>query len=559
MASEIDIRDGLFRVLLTYGIDSVPTAIHLEHPEDMSHGDFSTNIALSYAKQLGLSPQVLAKKFVAELGEIITVERIEIAGPGFINFFLKPDVFANTISAISHEPSHWGKNQLHIGEKIMVEFTDPNPFKEFHIGHLMSNAIGESVSRLLEYAGARVTRVNYQGDVGPHVAKAVWALQKFNLDSRSAAELGRAYAAGATAYEKEPEAKQEIDVINTQIYDRSNPVVNEIYDAGRKTSLKHFEAIYVLLGTKFDHYFFESETAPRGIALVRNHLDVFTESEGAIVYQGEKDGLHTRVFITSRATPTYEAKDLGLLAMKQEYGALDRSITVTAHEQADYFAVMLAAARHMPELAEIAEKTSHLSHGMMRFAEGKMSSRTGNVITGEGLLAELADAAGERAIKSRATDAGVLAAQIAVGAIKFQILRQSSGKDIVFDRSRALSLEGDSGPYLQYTHARTEQVVAKAKVEEVVAIYNTETRPSLLVRLVAHFPLEVRRATELREPHLVATYLTELSAVFNRWYAEEKILDGTPEAAHKVAVTNAVRVTLKNGLYLLGIPAPEQM
>ena len=162
--------------------------------------------------------------------------------------------------------------------------------------------------------------------------------------------------------------------------------------------------------------------------------------------------MHTRVFITQKGLPTYETKDLGLAQMKSEKWDFDLSITVTAHEQADYFAVVLAAMRRI--LPDIAAKIRHVSHGMMRFAEGKMSSRTGNVITGESLLTDVAEAAKGRAAESRADNTEQLSKDIAVAAIKYQILKQSSGKNIVFDRARALSLEGDSGPYLQYTYAR---------------------------------------------------------------------------------------------------------
>jgi arginyl-tRNA synthetase len=292
--------------------------------------------------------------------------------------------------------------------------------------------------------------------------------------------------------------------------------------------------------------------------LVAEHRDIFSESDGALVYKGEGEGLHTRVFLTSRGTPTYETKDLGLLEMKQETGALDRSITVTAHEQADYFAVMLAAAKRIPEIKPIADKTMHVSHGMMRFLEGKMSSRTGNVITGESLLEDLSEAARERAAESRADDIEQLAEQIAVAAIKYQILRQSSGKDIIFDRTRALSLEGDSGPYLQYTYARASQVLAKAAAEHVEPRVDNSLPPNDLVRMLYRFPKALERAAEELEPHLITNFLIEFAAIFNRWYAEVRIVEGQ-DAAHKVAITAAVRKTLKNGLTVLGIPAPEKM
>lgn len=532
--------------------------VSLEHPAELANGDYSTGVALQYAKQAGLSPRVLSGKIVEVLEDIDGVDRVDIAGPGFINFYLTSNVLAASLEKARGEDM-WGANNNEKGKRIMVEYTDPNPFKEFHIGHLMSNAVGESVSRLLQFSGADIKRANYQGDVGPHVAKAIWGIKKLGVDPESAASLGRAYAAGAKVYEEDAKAKAEIDEINAKVYGHSDAEIDSIYTAGRKASLAHFEDIYAMLGTKFDYYFFESVSAPRGGALVREHPSVFAQSDGAVVFEGEKVGLHTRVFITSKGLPTYEAKDLGLLALKSESGSLDRSLTITAHEQAEYFKVVLAAAREIPALADIANITSHVTHGMMRFAEGKMSSRTGNVVTGESLLAELTEAAKERASESRADNPETLASQVAVAAIKYQVLRQASHKDIVFDKERALSLEGDSGPYLQYAHARAHALVEKAKEQGIAAAIDESAKPSELARLLHRFPEAVEYAAHELEPHLLTNYILELAAAFNSWYAQEQILDGTSAAAHKVAIADAVRKTLRNGLWVLGIPAPEKM
>ena len=550
------IQEALSRALSKIGITVERDSVPLEFTGDLKNGDFASSVALQYAKEAGMAPRALAEKILAILSEMEGVEKVDIAGPGFINFYLEPEVFAGVIEEVISNPEAWGRNDAHEGEKILVEYTDPNPFKEFHIGHLMSNAIGESIARLMEFTSADVMRANYQGDVGPHVAKAIWAIQKLGLDQNNAADLGKAYAGGAAAYEHDEAAKPEIDRINAEVYDRSNPVVNSIYDAGRATSLKHFEELYTMLGTKFDHYFFESETAPRGLQIVRQSKHIFEESDGAIVYKGEQDGFHTRVFITQKGLPTYETKDLGLAQLKNETWPFDTSITVTAQEQAGYFAVVLAAMRKV--LPDIAGKIRHISHGMMRFAEGKMSSRTGNVVTGESLLEELAEVARERASESRAEDPVKLAGEIAVGAIKYQILKQASGRDIIFDRARALSLEGDSGPYLQYTYARATQVFAKAAGEGIKPGVLHTAVPTDLVRLMYRFPTIVERAAQEQEPHLVTNFLTEFAAAFNRWYAQVRIVGGK-DAPHKVAITDAARITLRQGLYLLGIPAPEKM
>ena len=562
-----DIKQALTSALKKEGLSG---EVSLEHPAELSHGDYATGIALAKAKEAGINPRALAEKIVANLGGISCVAKIDIAGPGFINFTLAPETFANVIEMARKDdmlarPSlgdgGWGSGKENARKKIMVEYTDPNPFKEFHIGHLMSNAIGESISRLLQFSGAEVRRVNYQGDVGPHVAKAIWGIRKLGSDPNEAKALGKAYSTGAQAYENDPAAKSEIDAINAKVYDRSDREINKIYDAGRSASLGHFEEIYATLGTKFDNYFFESKTAPKGVATVKAHPEVFEESDGAFVYKGEKHGLHTRVFITSKGLPTYETKDLGLIQLKAEYWPMDISVTITAIEQKEYFRVVLAAMTEV--LPELAAKVRHVSHGLMQLAEGKMSSRSGNVITAESLLDDLVESAKARASESRAEDKQKLAHDVAVAAIKYQILKQASGKNIIFDRERALSLEGDSGPYLQYTYARTQAIIAKAKEQGVIGKFKTSdvlnSHGNIVMRLVPRFPEVAARATKEFEPHYVTTYLLELASAFNAWYAQEQILDGSTNAHHKLALVESVSRTLKNGLWILGIPAPEKM
>ena len=559
-----DIKQALARALNTAGIRISADEVALERPKGLSHGDYATGAALQYSKQVGMQPVKLAEKIVAGLERLNGVKSVEVVAPGFINFHLTPDAINSVLGeAIAHEEA-WGKNDSQKGSRVMVEYTDPNPFKEFHIGHLMSNAIGESISRLVEYSGAEVKRTCYQGDVGLHVAKAIWNMRENENASgvfiHSIGSTASSYTLGARRYETDPEAKKEIDEINREIYTKEDPAINRLYDIGRKQSLEHFKEIYKTLGTKFDYSFFESETAPFGKKVVEEHPEIFEESDGAIVYKGdEKKGLHTRVFINSQGLPTYEAKELGLAKKKYDSYPYDKSIVITGNEVNEYFRVLLdAMSKVYPELAA---KTFHISHGMMRFADGKMSSRTGNVVTALGLLQELFNVAKERAKESRADDYEKLAHDVALAGVKYQILRQASGKDIIFDRDRALSLEGDSGPYLQYAHARAHAVVERAKSQGVTFLgaQGDTLEPNDVSRLVTRFPEVVSYAADELEPHLLVNYLIVLAGAFNSWYAQVHILDGSKGAPHKVAIVDAVRVTLKNGLWLLGISAPEKM
>ncbi|MEK7567866.1 MAG: arginine--tRNA ligase [Patescibacteria group bacterium] len=531
--------------------------IHLEHPENFSYGDFSTNIALIKAKELGENPKKLAESFVAKLSarKLSDVSKIEVAGPGFINFHLSRDFFADSIEKIENN-KNFGQNNLYKGKKVMVEHTDPNPFKEFHIGHLMTNTIGESIYRLFDTSGAETKNVCYQGDVGLHVAKAIFAKKQ-----KPELPWGAAYKMGSDLYEV---YKNEIDEINKKIYDKSDSEINKFYESGRKETLQEFEIIYKKLGTKFDHYFFESETAIFGKKMVEEGLGkgIFENSDGAIIYPGEKHGLHTRVFINKFGIPTYEAKDLGLAKLKYDTFPYDISVSVTGNEINDYFKVVKSALSNIEP--ELAKKLEHISHGMLRLPIGKMSSRKGNVVTALNFLHNLFDVAKKRASESRVSNSGKIAEQVALAAAKYQILKQSPGKDIIFDFDRSISFEGDSGPYLQYTAVRANSVLEKGSsagnfLKKILA--GKKKIPSEITnveRLLYRLPEIIERACKEYAPQYVVTYLLEVAGAYNAFYGSKQII-GSDYESYYLSITKATRRVMENGLNVLGIKIPQKM
>jgi len=562
---EILVREAL----LALGV--LADKVVIERPADMTHGDYSTNAALAYAKVANMPPRELAVKLMEKILEAPAEEirELEIAGPGFINFRLSDEYFAQTLKRAIEEGEKWGTNEKLKDKKVIVEYTDPNPFKEFHIGHLMSNTIGESIARIIEASGADTKRACYQGDVGMHVAKAMFRPSMMTDDaivlrkSKSFAEVafwGQAYTQGSFDYEENYEDnRKKITQLNKVIYERTDPRINELYDWGRKVSLDYFETIYKKLGTKFDHYFFESKTGEFGKKVVLENPTIFEKSDNAIVYKGDEEkGLHTRVFINSEGLPTYEAKELGLAKIKYDTYPYDTSIVITGNEVNAYFKVLLdAMSKVFPDLAK---KTIHISHGMLRLPTGKMSSRTGDVVTAESLIEDTKEKALAKISKETfsPSEQKELAEKVAIGAIKYSILRQASGKDIVFDFEQSLSFEGDSGPYLQYTYARTCSLIEKAgdkNIDALCAHEGTNTLHKLLLR----FHETIIRANEEREPHYIATYLIELAREFNSFYAHTVILDDSMDEPYKLALVKVVSQTMKNGLNLLGIPTPERM
>lgn len=564
------IESEIIGFFVDYGIES-PT-VTLDRPADFKHGDISINAALKYAKKLGKDPYVLAQDISGRISkkQLQHIEKIEVVKPGFINIFFDVYYFSEIIKKIAIESSSYGNNRNFINQKVIIEYTNCNVLKPMHIGHLMGNIIGESISRIIKSAGAEVKNNNYQGDSGLHIAKAIWGIIKMGGEkngeslSEKTEYIGNAYALGANSYEDDENAQKEIKELNQKIFKKSDETLNSLYNWGRQVSLDHFEVLYKKLGTKFDYYFFESEITDSALKIIMEFMDkgIFEQSEGAIVFKGEKfdPKLHTRVFINNHGIPTYEAKDIAHAIRKYEIYKFDKCIIVTANEQSDYFKVVLRALREINP--EIASKTQHITHGLLKFLSGKMSSRKGNAITGESLINDVRTLVREK-MKDREfskDEKNEIAEIVAIGAIKYSILRQAIGGDIIFDFNRSISLEGDSGPYLQYATVRANSLLKKAEgvvelPEKVISDWETIN----LERLLERFPEVVERAGKEYAPHYITTYLTELAGSFNNFYAHEQIIEDSPESPYRLAIAKAFNIVMKNGLTILGIPAPERM
>jgi len=542
-----------------FGVDT--QSVVLTRPDEQ-FGDYATNVAMQLAGTLHKNPRevagALADKLRAALHD--TASEVSVAGPGFLNIRLSD---AALVRASSEEPA-----ASFASKTVLVEYSDPNPFKPLHAGHLYTTLVGDMIARLIEHAGAKTVRLNYGGDVGLHVGKSMWAIVQHLggeypealaqiVEADRPSWLGARYVEGNNAYEDNESAKQEIIAVNKRVYqlhadnDHTSPFAH-IYWTCRQWSYDYFATLYTQLQVApFDRFIPESDVTALGVATVREQLakGVYKKSGDAVVFEGEPYGLHTRVFINSEGLPTYETKDVGLSLTKwKEYPNFDKSIIITANEQAQYMQVVIASIKQFAP--KPAERTVHLTHGVVKLQGGvKMSSRKGNIVSALDILAAARAAGAETG--TNPSEETILAA------VKYALAKNRIGGDIVYDPKESIALEGNSGPYLQYAHARARSILAKAEMQSA-EMADLEPAERSLLRKVAEFAETVERATEEYMPHYICTYLYELAQVFNHFYEHNRVI-GSERQAQRLQLVELYADTLKKGLGLLGITAPDAM
>lgn len=538
----------------------VEASVELTRPDEQ-FGDYATNVALQLAGKLGKNPREVALALQEELlANLAGKAEVSIAGPGFLNFRLSDESLVASLQTESAKPSD--------GKTYVVEYSDPNPFKPLHAGHLYTTLVGDSISRLVEHAGARTVRINYGGDVGLHVGKSMWAIIRSlggelpeKLPDIPEAErptwLGARYVEGNNAYEDDAAVKAEIIATNKRVYqlhadnDHDSPFA-QIYWTCRQWSYDYFAELYRQLEVKpFDRYIPESEVTPLGVQTVREQLEkgVYQKSDSAVVFDGEKVGLHTRVFINSEGLPTYETKDVGLSLTKWRDYHFDESIITTANEQEQYMQVVIASIKQFAP--EPAERTRHLTHGVVKLQGGvKMSSRKGNVLT----ALELLDAA-----RTAGAETGTNPSEETIlAAVKYAFARNRIGGDIIYDPNESIALEGNSGPYLQYAHARARSILRKSSAASRQLLGQLEKDERSLVRKISEYTEVIEKATAELLPHYICTYLYELAQTFNHFYEHNRVI-GSEREGERLALIAHYADTLKAGLDLLGITAPDSM
>ncbi len=550
------INDAVTKFKFTEDVDII-----LEHPADLAHGDYSCNIAMRLAKELGKNPKELAQEIAKGLPENKYIDRVEVAGPGFINFYLSEDFIEQSIqNALSNGDTLIQTDSLK-DKKILLEHSSPNLFKPFHIGHLVNNSYGDALVHILKAAGAEVTVLSFPSDVSPGIAKAVWGVIQMGLqESLTIEQIGEAYVLGSKAYKEDIKVKEQIDKINTIIYNQENSKELEVYNKGKEISLKYFKDITKRLGSEFADFIYESQAERVGKEVVQNNVPrVFTESDGAIIFEGSKYGLFDNVYINSVGFGTYLAKDTGLLKIKFDNYDFDKSITITDIEQKQHFELVKKSAELINK--QWSDKSLYLQHGRLSLTTGKISSRDGGVPLALDIIEMVKNKAKQKSKDSDNIMLDDIAEQVAIGAIKYAILKVGMGKNIVFDLDKSLSFEGDSGPYLQYTYARCKSVLEKAYPHrgEYKAQIPKDWEVTNIEKLLYRFSEIVERSVLEYTPHYIANYLNDLASAYNSWYGQDKILDGTDAEQYKLTLTQATATIIKNGLNILNIDTPERM
>jgi len=552
----------------------------LERPPESEMGDYAFP-CFKFAKSLRQSPNTIA----GELGRRLDVlnnpwiARVEVKN-AFLNLFISPSQLAlSTIPRVLDDSFFdlASLNPANSAVKTMIEFSQPNTHKEFHVGHGRNVCLGDSLVRIFRYAGFSVIPVNYIGDEGTHVAKCIWAIKRYQGEGpqQNKAEwygqryveatrlLAEADAESKTAYESE------ISIILRDI-EGQNGENYQIWKKTRQDCLESFDEIYSWLGVKFDHFFFESEVSHECQTIVDEFIEkgLFVESDGAYGIDMKDDKLGFFMVRKRDGNSLYITKDLALARRKFRDFEIKRSIYVVGDEQSFHFRQLFKALELMgfPE----AKQCHHLAYGMVVRPDGKMSSRKGNSFTFFQLKSFVEGELRKHLAKYdsiwTADQIEATAAKLTLGSIKYGMLATDPSREIVFDPSQWVSFEGDSGPYLMYAFARTQSILTKAKQEgHEISISNlgvlSTSEERNLIRYIYDFNDTVLGAARLYKPSIIAHYLFEMCKQFNRFYRESPVLKAEDKdlISARLALVAAFSKTLKVGLELLGIETVDKM
>ena len=553
-------------------------ATKLVYPPQKDMGELSFP-CFELAQQLQKNPADIAADLKEKISLPEGVREVQTAGP-YLNFFLdKARLADELISEIKEKQENYGAQEQEKKEKIIIEYSNVNTHKEYHVGHLRNICFGETITRILKANGHEAIPVSYINDFGIHVAKTLWNLDNYlqqnypgqNIEDLSDKEkgyiLGKTYADAAQKSKDNEQAQQaqaEISELMKKIESR-NSEEYELWQKTRQWNINQFQEIYKELGVEFEDTFYESEYTKEGKQIVEDLLNkgILEKSEGAIIANLEKYDLGVLVVVRSDGTGMYAVADLALAKAKLEKYDPDKSIYVVDNRQTLYFQQLFK----ILELAGYDQEMIHLAYEFVKLPEGMMSSRSGNVITYEELRQKVLERSLEETQKrhpdweqNKLEDT---AKKIGFNAIKFEMLKVHADNVITFDIEEALSFDGFTSAYIQYTVARIQSILRKAKIgseAEKPGQELTETQEQDLVIKLAKFPEAVSRAGKNYDPSEIAKYLFELSQTFNDYYHTVPVLQSEEQTQKaRLALIQATSQTLEIGMDLLGLELVEEM
>ncbi|MCK5021918.1 MAG: arginine--tRNA ligase [Candidatus Pacebacteria bacterium] len=566
------LEQEITEIIKTFLLDQEVNFI-VEHPSEESHGDYATNVAMALAGILKKNPLEIANEIAKKISNPDLIEKIEVMTPGFINFRIKNDYFISELKNILEQKEDYGSFEQEVSKKIMVEFGQPNTHKAFHIGHLKSAISGLSIVKLFENLGFKVIKTNYYGDIGMHTAKTTWGiLQKGipddfdNWDKHKKMKyIDDAYVYASEKFE-DKKIEAEIKEINKDIYKKEDNERTRLYEKIKVWSLEHLDAVFAELGIIYDKQYPETKVYENALKIVEENIgDIFSESDGAIIYDGEKDGLATWVFRTGEGNVTYSAKDLALGFQKfEDYPDLNLNITLTSVEQTDYFKAIIKILEKLDN--KFKKKYIHIPFGWMLRGGKKTSSRMGGSVKGMDILEEAFEVTQTKIKELKDYDEKErkeISRVVSLAGLKFLILSHEFHKNINYDPKKFVNFEGFSGPYVLYSYVRAKSILQKSgkfKSGEVELLQIISECELNLLKWLARYPQITYRAGTEISPHLLCNYLYELAQRFNQFYANCPVVNAPEkEKQFRLALSVGTAQVLKNGLSLLGIETIENM
>lgn len=532
-------------------------------------GDFQTNFAMMNSKIIGKNPRTIAQEILDNLEENDVIDKLEIAGPGFINIFLKSKYLGEVLKKSRTE--EYDFSFLNREGDVIIDFSSPNIAKRMHIGHLRSTIIGDSITRIYKYLGYHMIADNHIGDWGTQFGKLIigyrrW-LDKEAYKENPIEELERVYVEFSKLSESNPELEEEARLELKKLQD-GDPENFALWKEFIKVSLDEYDKLYKRLDVHFDTYYGESFYHPMMQGVVEELVEkgLAVEDDGAkVVFFPEEDNLFPCIVQKKDGAFLYSTSDIATIKFKKEAYKINKLIYLTDERQQDHFKQFFK----ITDMLGWNVEKHHIWFGIMRFADGVFSTRKGNVIRLEQLLDEgkkrAYDIVQEKNPDLSEEEKDQIAEVVGVGAIKYADLSQNRQSPIIFEWDKILTFEGNTAPYLQYSYARIQSILRKAESEGKSITYDKEIKiedklERALANHIAAFPIAVLKASETFKPNIIADYLFELSKKFNSFYNSCPILNQEDELLYSRAlIAKITGETIKDGLSLLGIKTLERM